>query len=224
MPPPLVFDAREGDDEVAARAVTVLLARTPAIVLGRAAFDPAMTNQALAFLAGFWLTSLRPGFYVRHLVPTGTGRKAWLFAAIRLTVPQFAIPAELTGPVEEAMKAVSAELSAVDKEHLASAVGKLLVTSASGGAPISTRGHTASGGVAAPLDLKRWSAAIERAADRVGLVFAHDLRTATEGVRATEKDATTPVKERMKELVLFSVGEEYFALRRKLGIAIRAKA
>jgi hypothetical protein len=32
--------------------------------------------------------------------------------------------------------------------------------------------------------------------------------------------ASVPVKERMKELVLFSVSEEYFALRDKLQIRI----
>ncbi len=46
-----------------------------------------LPTQAMAFVAGRHLTYFRPGFYVRHLVPTGTGLKAWLFAAIKLSVP-----------------------------------------------------------------------------------------------------------------------------------------
>ena len=47
----------------------------------------------MAFVAGRHLTYFRPGYYVRHLVPTGTGLKAWLFAAIKLSVPQFPVAA-----------------------------------------------------------------------------------------------------------------------------------
>jgi hypothetical protein len=39
-------------------------------------------------------------------------------------------------------------------------------------------------------------------------------------MRATEAVARTPAKERMKEIVLFSVSEEYFGLRQKLQITI----
>ena len=39
-------------------------------------------------------------------------------------------------------------------------------------------------------------------------------------MRMTEEGASVPVKERMKEIVLFSVSEEYFALRDRLGIRI----
>jgi hypothetical protein len=39
-------------------------------------------------------------------------------------------------------------------------------------------------------------------------------------MRATDDGASVPAQDRMKEIVLFSVGEAYFELRQKLGIAI----
>jgi tetratricopeptide (TPR) repeat protein len=182
-------------------AVAVAHARTPAIVLGHAAFDNSISNQAFAFLAGRQLTSFRPGFYVRHLVPTGTGLKAWLFAAIKHCVPQFPISADLVGQVNEALQAIGQDFVGAEKEKLASAVSKLLQA---GGA----------------LDLKKWVASIDLTTDRVGYDLAHDLQHTTEVIRSSEEATSVPVKERMKELVLFSVSEEYFAVRKRLGITV----
>ncbi len=176
-------------------------ARTPAIVLGRAAFEGQPAMQSLAFVAGRHMAYYRPGFYVRHLVPTGTGLKAWLFAAIKLCVPQFPISAEIQGQVDEAMTAMTQDFQGAEKDKLASVVSKLLQA---GGA----------------LDLKKWVASIDLSADRVGFLLAHDLQIATEVIRSSEAASSVPVKERMKDIVLFGVSEDYFALREKLTVSI----
>ena len=178
-----------------------LHAHTPGLVLGRAAFESVVPNQSLAFVAGRHLAYYRPGFYVRHLVPTGTGLKAWLFAAIKLCVPQFPVAPDLQGQVNEAMAPMEKDFQGVQRELLASTVSKLLQ---SGGA----------------IDLKKWVAAIDMSADRAGFILAHDLLVATEVMRATEDAASVPSKERIKEAVLYSVSEEYLALRQKLQVAI----
>jgi hypothetical protein len=180
-----------------------LHAHTPAIVLGRAAFESVVPTQSLAFVAARHLTYFRPGFYVRHLVPTGTGLKAWLFAAIKLCVPQFPIAAEVHGQVTDAMMPMAREFQGVQRELLASTVSKLLQ---SGGA----------------VDLKKWVSAIDLTADRTGFVLAHDLGVATEVMRATEDASSVPVKERVKEIVLFSVSEEYIDLREKLQVTVES--
>ncbi len=194
--PPLVFQNPNDPG-----GLGFLHAHQPSIVLGRAAFEVQATTQQMAFVAGRHLTYFRPGYYVRHLVPTGTGLKAWLFAAIKLVVPQFPVSPDLQGQVNEAMGAMAQDFVGVQRERLASLVSKLLQA---GGA----------------LDLKRWVASVDLTADRSGFLLSHDLSVATEMVRATEEGSAVPVKERMKEVVLFSVSEEYFALRSKLLITV----
>ncbi|MBS2013382.1 MAG: protein kinase [Deltaproteobacteria bacterium] len=196
MQPPLVF--QNPNDQ---GSLGIVHARTPAIVLGRAAFEQNVPTQQLAFVAGRHMTYFRPGYYVRHLVPTGTGLKAWLFAAIKLCVPQFPVSADLAGQVNEAMAAMNQDFQGGERDKLASVVSKLLQA---GGA----------------LDLKKWVASIDLTADRVGFLLAHDLQLSTEVIRATEEASSVPVKERMKDIVLFSVSEEYFALRKQLTISI----
>jgi hypothetical protein len=119
-------------------------------------------------------------------VPTGTGLKAWLFAAIKLIAPQFPVTADLEGPVKENLASLSKSITGPVRERLASLVSKLLQGGGS-------------------LDLKKWVAGVDMTADRAGFLVAHDMEVSSEII---------------KELVLFGVSEEYFALRGKLGIGI----
>jgi tetratricopeptide (TPR) repeat protein len=176
-------------------------AHTPSIVLGRAAFEQVVPNQSLAFVAARHLAYYRQGFYVRHLVPSGTGLKGWLFAAVKLCVPQFPIAPDLQGQVSEALVYMAADFQGPRRDLLGSLVSKLLQ---SGGA----------------IDLKKWVAAIDLTADRVGFLLAHDLSIATEVIRATEDASSVPTNERVKELVLFSIATPYLELREKLQITV----
>ena len=182
--------------------LSFLHAHQPSIVLGVAALSADVPPQAAAFIAARHLTYFRPGMYVRHLIPSGTGLKSWLFAAIKLIVPQFPVAAELEGPVNEAHQALDRGVTGQARDQLARIVSKLLQ---SGGA----------------LDLKRWVAGVDLTADRAGLVVAHDLETATEIIKASDEGSSAvPNQERMKELVLYGVSEGYFKLRQQLRIAI----
>jgi tetratricopeptide (TPR) repeat protein len=174
----------------------------PSIVLGRYGLGATIPAQAAAFIAGRHLAYYRPGLYIRHLIPTGTGLKAWLFAAIKLISPQFPVVPELEGPVKENLSALDRAIVGPLREQLASLVSRLL---AGGGS----------------LDLKKWVAAIDLTADRAGFLLAHDLEVAGELVKASgDEAASLPVKERLTELVLFATGDEYFTLRQRLGVAV----
>lgn len=184
--------------------LSFLHAHHPSIVLGHAALAADVPTQAAAFIAARHLTYYRPGMYTRHLVPTGTGLKAWLFAAIKLIAPQFPVSAELEGPVKENLGALTSAITGPTRERLASLVTKLLQGGGS-------------------LDLKKWVAAIDLTADRAGFLVAHDLEVASEIIKASGEDASAvPIKERLKELVLWGISEEYFGLREKLSISIDA--
>ncbi|HOU94112.1 MAG TPA: hypothetical protein PLU22_23840, partial [Polyangiaceae bacterium] len=133
---------------------------------------------------------------------TGTGLKAWLFAAIKLISPQFPVAPELEGPVRDALTALEAGIQGQARDHLARIVAQLIQ---SGGA----------------LDLKRWVNGVDLTADRVGLLVAHDLETSVEIVRASDDSASAvPREERQKQLVLYSISEPFFELRRHLGVAV----
>ncbi len=198
MDPPLTFqNPNDGG------GVSFLHAHTPAIVLGAAALAIDLPTQAAAFIAARHLTYYRPGHYLRHLVPTGTGLRAWLFAAIKMISPTFPISKELEGPVKDNLAVLEPTIVGPARDQLASAVTKLLQAGA--------------------IDLKKWISGIDLTADRAGFLVANDLELAQEMIKAAdEQSSAVSQKDRLKELVLFSVSEEYFLIRRRLGINIDA--
>lgn len=183
--------------------VMFLHAHVPAILLGAAALATELPGQAAAFIAARHLAYYRPGLYVRHLVPTGTGLRAWLFAAIKLISPAFPVATELEGPVKENLAVLQPVVVGPLRDMLASEVTKLLQSGA--------------------IDLKKWVAAVDLSADRAGFIVANDLDLANSMIRSAD-DASSAVqqKDRLKELGLYAVSEEYFAVREKLGINIDA--
>jgi len=182
--------------------LSFLFTHEPALVLGQTALRTDVPLQPAGFIAGQQLTYLRPGLYLRHLLASGTVLKAWLFAAIKLTSPQFPVSPELEGAVAEAMQALEAGVTGQARDHLTRVVAKLLTSGAA-------------------LDLKRWVRGVDLTADRVGFLLCHDLETATQIIKASdESTSSVSTDERLKELVLFSVSSQYFGLRQQLGIAV----
>ena len=181
--------------------LSFLFTSPPAIGIGQgaAAGGP---QQALAFVAARHLSYYRHGHFLRHLVPTGTGLRAWLMAAIRTVSPQFAVPATMESQVREASAAIQKGLTGPQRDALRSMTQKLLE--------------------AAPeLDMKRWMAGVDLTADRVGLVLSNDLKIAHAVIEASPEDSSTVGrKERIRELLSYSISEPYFELRKRMGIAL----
>jgi hypothetical protein len=73
----------------------------------------------------------------------------------------------------------------------------------------------------AKVDLKRWMQSIEITACRAGLLLCADLEIAKKIIAAEPQLPVdhTP-QEKLKELIVFSVSEQYFTLRKALGIAV----
>ena len=70
---------------------------------------------------------------------------------------------------------------------------------------------------AARIDLKKWVAAVDLTADRAGFLLAHDLGGRRAGhARDRGRRRACSSKERIKEIVLFSISEEYLQLRERL--------
>jgi hypothetical protein len=64
------------------------------------------------------------------------------------------------------------------------------------------------------LNLTRWSQALARTADRVGLVLCGDLPIATRFTRDSGS------REHVSELIAFAIGPEYLRLRAMMGLSI----
>jgi tetratricopeptide (TPR) repeat protein len=183
--------------------LSFLHAHSPAIVLGAAALAHEVPPQPAAFIAARHLTYYRPGHYIRQIVPTGTALRAWLFAAIRLTVPAFPVAPELERPVTENSQLLERTLSGPIRDQLTSLVAKLLQSGS--------------------IDLKRWVAGVDLTADRAGLLLAHDLEIAIEAIRAADESAAAVGQhDRVEQLLLFATSDEYFSLRKQLAITIDA--
>ncbi len=183
--------------------ISFLHAQPPSIVLGATALAAELPTKHAAFIAARHLSYYRKGLYIRHLVPTGTGMRAWLFASIKMIHESFPVAAELEGTIKDNVAALRATITGPVKDLLASHVSKLLNSGA--------------------IDLKQWVAGVDMSADRAGLLVCHDLEVACEMIRASdEASAAVSHRDRIKELTLFSVSPGYFHLRKRLGINIDA--
>ncbi|MEZ4409746.1 MAG: tetratricopeptide repeat protein [Polyangiales bacterium] len=181
--------------------VSFALTDPPSLYLGSTALAGG-PSKALAFIAGTRLAYFRQGHIVRQLVPTGTGLRAWLFAAIRAVNPSFPVSAELQAPVADALASVKQHITGAALESLTSLVQKLLAGDAS-------------------LDLKRWTAGVDLTADRAGFVLSNDLVMASAVIRATPEDGQSlPHADRLRELRAYAISEEYLRLRKRLGLAM----
>ncbi len=184
-----------------AGGVSFLFTNPPSIGLGQAAFQSA-PDQALAFIAGRQLSYMRPGHYMRQLVPTGSGLRSWLLAAIRLANPRFPVPDSMRVQVERNHQALVSMLHVPTQQSLISLIEKLLQEQPE-------------------LDMKRWAMAVDVTADRVGFVLANSLDAAVAVVRASPADSSyASERDRLKELYLYAVSPRYLALRQAIGVTI----
>jgi tetratricopeptide (TPR) repeat protein len=181
--------------------VSFVFTDPPAIGLGQGALRSA-PDQALAFIAGRQLSFFRPGHYMRQLVPTGSGLRAWLLAAIQLANPSFPVPEAQRAQVERNLAAITRTLHPPQQHALTSMVDQLLREQPE-------------------LDMRRWALAVDLAADRLGFVLANSLDAAVAVVRASPQESSyAGERERLKALYLYAVSPSYAALRKAIGVTI----
>jgi hypothetical protein len=71
------------------------------------------------------------------------------------------------------------------------------------------------------VDLVKWANAVEATGHRVGFILCADLEVAAKMVSMEPAVVGAPqAKDKIKELVLYSIAEEYFAVRQHLGTVI----
>jgi tetratricopeptide (TPR) repeat protein len=152
----------------------------------------------LMFIAARHLSDYRPEHYIRTLLPSNTELKTVLMAALRLAN---LVPGD--PQIDQTAQGLRSKLQAPQIDAIGT-LGRRFIQAG------------------ARTDVKKWLQGVELTACRAGFLVCNDLDTAARMVQAL--GPTGPVdlspKEKVKELVLFSVSEEYFRLRQTLGIQI----
>jgi hypothetical protein len=72
-------------------------------------------------------------------------------------------------------------------------------------------------------DIKRWMQAAEITSLRAGLLLCDDVDTAVRMTQQITSESTADLapRDKVKEIVLYSISESYFKLREALGIQIK---
>ena len=199
-PPEVYFrPEQQGGMQLAnTREKTLLI---PSLVVG-AELLQGRGDKELAFPLASYLTKLRPEHYLRLTIQTNTELGIAFMAAIKLVQPNFPVPPNQAPTVEQYLGAMRSYVRPEWHEQLALVVQRF----------IQTKGQ---------IDLARWSQAVDLTAHRAGFLISNDLALSARFIQM--EPATVggmSAKDKIKELVVYSISEEYFDLRQHLGITI----
>ncbi len=200
LPMPPVFQNQQDPG-----VLTFLATKPASVALGAGAFASELPLVTTNFIAGRSVTYFVPGFFLRQVLGNMTALKSWVFAAIRMVKPRFPVSAELEPVVTQASRELQqTPIHAQQREQLTDAVSKLLRSAES-------------------LDLKKWSHAVDYAADRAGLVMCQDLEQAVSLIKAMPaEEGAPPANLRIEKLVTYSVSTAHLTLRERLGTGVGA--
>jgi tetratricopeptide (TPR) repeat protein len=173
----------------------------PASVAGQTVLT-GFTPQDLTFIVGKHLAMYRGEHYIKTLFPTVTELTVLLFAGIKLVAPETPCPPDIEKQVVATATALRSYIQPMQIEGLRMVVKKFLAEGAK-------------------ANIKRWVQCVEITSARTGLLLCGDLEIAKKIIAAEPQQPgdLTP-QEKLKELIMFSISDQYFALRKALGIAI----
>ncbi len=148
------------------------------------------------------LALLRPELYLRGILESPAQLKTVVYMAFRLVKPDIPIPTGEEPAVAQSLAMMADKFHPAQLKQLRKVVGKF----------------AASG---RDLNLNRWWRGAGLTINRAGFVLCNDLKVAVKAMLAEPsgpKDASP--EEKVEELVRYAASEDYFALRRHLGLAL----
>jgi tetratricopeptide (TPR) repeat protein len=195
----LVEDAKAGDIQLANAIEKSELC--PSFVV-RPHLLQGKSEREIAFLSARRLTFMRPEYYLKMLLPTNTELKVVVLTALVMVQPRFPVPPDMVQLVQQYMPEMQKRMPPHMLEQLGAVVNRFIQ--------------------AAPeINLAKWGHAVEATAHRAGFVVCGDLETAARMVSSEPVVVGGPqVKDKIKELVLYSISEEFFAVRAQMGLTI----
>ncbi|MFO0738105.1 MAG: tetratricopeptide repeat protein [Labilithrix sp.] len=184
-----------------AGALLAVPSRPPASVAGQNVLT-GYTPQELTFIVGKHLSYYRGEHYIKNLFPTLGELKVVFFSAIKIIQPEFNVPAEMAQAVNMTAAEFVKYMQPVERDSLRLVVQKFIEDGAK-------------------ADLKRWMQTVDVTAARAGLLLCADLEIAKKIIAAEPQlPGDLPPPDKLKELIMFSVSEQYLGLRKALGIAV----
>jgi tetratricopeptide (TPR) repeat protein len=160
------------------------------------------SEREIAFLSARRLTFMRPEYYLKMLLPTNTELKVVVLSAIVMVQPRFPIPPDMVQLVQQYLPEMQKRMPPQLLEQLGGVVARFVQ--------------------AAPeINLAKWGHAVDATSHRAGFVVCGDLEVAARMVSAEPVVVGGPqVKDKIKELVLYSISEEFFTVRAQMGLTI----
>jgi tetratricopeptide (TPR) repeat protein len=159
-------------------------------------------EKELAFAIAKQLCFLRTEHFLRNVLGAPSQLKTVFLAALKLVDSSFAVAPGDEPAVDKTVRSVAGKLHPSQAEALTGLVRKFAATRAE-------------------VNLNRWFTATELSANRAGFILCNDLEVAAKMVSSEPSGigAMTP-KDKVKDLVLYSISEDYFRVRRHLGMTI----
>jgi hypothetical protein len=161
-------------------------------------------EKELAYVIAKKLTFMRPDHFVRwpHVVPTVAELKIVFLAALKLVQPKFEVKSDAAQGVNQYLHHLTRSVAPQQIEQLAAVVQRF----------VANKGEA---------DIHKWANAVDMTATRMGFLICNDLEVATRIVQTEPVSiGVADPKEKIRDLVLWSVSDEYFALREHLGLVI----
>ncbi|MBV8760871.1 MAG: hypothetical protein JO257_26490 [Deltaproteobacteria bacterium] len=160
------------------------------------------TEREVAFLAARRLTFMRPEYYLRMLLPTNTELKVALLSAIVMVQPRFPVPPNMVTTIQQYLPKMQKRMPPHALEQLGTLAQRFIEATPA-------------------IDTAAWGHAVDSASHRAGFVTCGDLGVAARTVAGEPVVVGGPTaKQKVKELVLFSISREYFAIRAQMGLTI----
>ena len=175
----------------------------PAVIVGSALLQ-GKQEKDLGYALGKRMSLLRPDHIMRwpRIVPQVSELKAFFLAALELVQQKVPVKSDMEQPVAERVELLRRFLPPQHTEQLAEVVRHLLDSKAE-------------------VDLQKWALAVDYTSTRAGFLLCNDLEVAIQQVLAEPVTVgSADPKEKVRDLIQWSVSEEYFEIRNQLGLAI----
>jgi tetratricopeptide (TPR) repeat protein len=158
--------------------------------------------QELTFMCGKHLALYRGEHYIRTLFPTQAELTIMLYAGVMIAAPQTPLPQDMLAQIRATAQELAKYMQPVQLEGLRMVVKRFIEEGAK-------------------ANIKRWNQAVELSACRAGLIVSGDLEIAKKLIGAEQQlPGDLSAADKMKELLLYFVSEQYTQVRRVLGIQV----